>query len=403
MEVEGDEEIDIILQNHKEFLDDPKLRNEEEIFNLMKKITNAHDSKYYYNNVKILLPQVWKTFTKEQKNYLAQCITNFFSMYSKYLQTIKEKTNSEFESFPNELLEIFQTLEPQIVMEPELYSKIATKNNCWVNCILMLENQLKVIPDSDKYNLILSDLYSALEQDDYYLSKNNTVVVDKAVTFSQFRMWEEVNEELNKALLDLYSSDSHSIDLAYANEYDQKIWEEIHSESIVQIGDLDRQKFFSQGMNKYGKFKSEFQKWMVIGKNHQKFACFENSREKLCQEWCSLPKFIDQVHYNKLTKFQESIELNESMALLHSSRGEPKEKYLKDFSTAAMIQRDRIPVKCESHRVCKDILENRYIPFNLLNSAVENRNRQGEQNDPTNKNKFAFKRLLNYIWVRKSC
>ena len=72
MDVDGDEEIDRILNDHKNFLDDPKLRNEEEVFNLMKKIANVHDSKYYFNNVKILLPQVWKTFTKEQKNYLAQ-------------------------------------------------------------------------------------------------------------------------------------------------------------------------------------------------------------------------------------------------------------------------------------------------------------------------------------------
>lgn len=263
----------------------------------------------------------------------------------------------------------------------------------------MLEKQLKVVPDYDKYNLILGDLYSTLEQDDYYLGKNNTVVIDKAVTFSQFRMWEEVNEELNNALSNLYSHDNYSVDLAYANEFDQKIWEEIHSESIVQIGDLDRQKFFSTGMNKYGGFKSEFQKWMVLGKSHQKFPCFDTTREKLCQEWCSLPKFVDQIHYNKLTKFQENIELNESMALLHSTRGEAKDKYLKDFSTAAMIQRDRILVKCESHKVCKDILENRYIPFNLLNSANDNRNRQGEPNDQANKNKFAFKRLLNYVWV----
>ena len=283
-------------------------------------------------------------------------MTNFFSLYSKYLQTTKKKnSNPEFETFPNELLEIFQALEPQIVMEPELYTKIATKYNCWVNCILMLEKQLKVVPNYDKYNLILGDLYTTLEQDDYYLGKNSTNTIDKAVTYSQFRMWEEVNGELNSALSDLYSNNSKRTDLAYANEYDQKIWEEIHSESIVQIGDLDRQKFFSQGTNKYGGFKSEFQKWMVLGKGHQKFPCFEATREKLCQEWCSLPKFIDQIHYNKLTKFQESIELNEAMALLHSSRGEPKEKYLKDFSmefevdlhlgTAATIQKDRIPVK----------------------------------------------------------
>jgi len=133
MEVEGDEEIDKILKNHKDFLDDPKLRNEKEIFNLMKKIMNVHDSKYYFHNVKLLLPQVWKTFTKEQKNYLAQCITNFFSLYSTYLQAVKKKTNLEYETFPNELLEIFQALEPQIVMPPELYTKIATKYNCWVN------------------------------------------------------------------------------------------------------------------------------------------------------------------------------------------------------------------------------------------------------------------------------
>ena len=219
------------------------------------------------------------------------------------------------------------------------------------------------------------------------------------MTYSQFRMWEDVNKELNTALTELYSHSTFSTDLAYANEYDQKIWEEIHSESIVQIGDLDRQKFFTSPMNKYGAFKTEFQKWMVLGKSNNKFSCFDSNKEKLCQEWCSLPRFIDQIHYTKLAKFQESIELNESMALIHSSRSEQKEKYLKYFRTAAMIQRDRIPTFCESHRLCKDILENRYIPFNFLNSSVDHRNRQGDANDQANKNRFAFKRLLNYIWV----
>ena len=133
MSTEGDQQIDTILKNHKNFLDDPQFRDEKEIFKLMMKITNVHDSKYYYHNVKVLLPQVWKTFTKEQKNYLAQCMTNFFTFYSKFLQAQKKKINLEYETFPNELLEIFQALEPQIVIEPELYSKIATKYNCWVN------------------------------------------------------------------------------------------------------------------------------------------------------------------------------------------------------------------------------------------------------------------------------
>ena len=86
------------------------------------------------------------------------------------------------------------------------------------------------------------------------------------------------------------------------------------------------------------------------------------------------------------------------MALLHNCRGESKEKSLERFNTAALLQRDRVPAKCESHRVYRDILENRSIPFTLLNSTVDNRNRQGEAQDPANKNRFAFKRLLNYVW-----
>ena len=72
MAVDGDEEIDKIIENHKKFLDDPKMRDEKQIFDMLKNITNIHEAKYYYNNVKNLFPQVWKSFTKEQKNYLAQ-------------------------------------------------------------------------------------------------------------------------------------------------------------------------------------------------------------------------------------------------------------------------------------------------------------------------------------------
>jgi hypothetical protein len=72
MDIDGEEAIDNILRDHRKFLDDEKLRDEKYIFDLLKVITNIHESKYYYHNVKTLLPQVWKTFKKEEKNYLAQ-------------------------------------------------------------------------------------------------------------------------------------------------------------------------------------------------------------------------------------------------------------------------------------------------------------------------------------------
>ena len=98
------------------------------------------------------------------------------------------------------------------------------------------------------------------------------------------------------------------VDLKYFNEYDQKVWEDLHPESILQIGDLDRIKFFSQNKQKnYETFKAEFQKWMILGKTQPTYQVFEENREKLCQEWTSLSRFIDQVHNHRLTKFQECI------------------------------------------------------------------------------------------------
>ena len=402
MSIDGEEEIDKVLKQHKTFLDDPKMRDEKEVFDVLKTITNIHESKYYYYNVKKLFPQVWKSFTKEEKNYLAQCITQFFKNYLKFMQNQKKKMNPEFEGFPNELLEIFQSLEPQIVLGPDMIMRVANKYNCWVNCILMLEQQLKVVPEYDKYNLLLNELYSNLEQDDYYINKCNTYTLKKCITYSQFRMWEEVNEEFNRALGELYNPEDINIDLKYANEYDQKVWEDIHPEAIVRVGDLDRQKFFYlKGSKNYGAFKAEFQKWMVLGKSQPTYQVFEANREKLCQEWTSLPRFIDQVHYQKLTSFQENVELNEIMALLHNVRGQPKESCLKNFFTASTIQRDRVPIRCESNRVWKDILENRYLPLNMLNNTLESKRRAGNDpaQDKTPKNRFAFKRLLNYVWV----
>lgn len=188
-----------------------------------------------------------------------------------------------------------------------------------MNCILLIEQQLKVVPDYDKYVLFLNDLYSTLGQDDYYVNKTNTKCLKKAQSYSQFRLWEEVNQEFNNALSELYRQDTVDVDLKYANEYDQKLWEELHSESIIQIGDLDRQKFFRiNNTRNNGAFKAEFQKWMVLGQGQPTYQVFESNREKLCQEWTSLPRFIDQVHYNRLTRFQENVELNEIMALLHN-------------------------------------------------------------------------------------
>lgn len=266
----------------------------------------------------------------------------------------------------------------------------------------MLEQQVKAVPNYDRYIIILNELYNTLEQDDYFINKWNSKVLKKAITYSQLRMWEEVNSEFNKALLHLVESEEVNVDLKYCNEYDQKVWEDLHPESILQIGDLDRTKFFSQSTQKnYGAFKAEFQKWMILGKTQPTYQVFEGNREKLCQEWTSLPRFIDQVHNHRLTKFQEYIELIEIMALLNNCRTQPKEKSSKDFCTAAAIQRERVPISWESNRVWRDILENRYIPFVILNNMLESKkkvpNESAQEREP--KRSFAFKRLLNYVWV----
>ena len=266
----------------------------------------------------------------------------------------------------------------------------------------MLEQQVKAVPNYDRYIIILNELYNTLEQDDYFINKWNSKVLKKAITYSQLRMWEEVNSEFNKALLHLVEGEEVNVDLKYCNEYDQKVWEDLHPESILQIGDLDRTKFFSQSTQKnYGAFKAEFQKWMILGKTQPTYQVFEGNREKLCQEWTSLPRFIDQVHNHRLTKFQEYIELIEIMALLNNWRTQPKEKSSKDFCTAAAIQRERVPISWESNRVWRDILENRYIPFVILNNMLESKkkapNESAQEREP--KRSFAFKRLLNYVWV----
>jgi len=120
--------------------------------------------------------------------------------YMKFLQNQKKKISSEFEAFPNELLEILQQLEPQIVLGSEFFIKATAKNNCWVNCILTLEEQIKALPSYDKFPIILNDLYATLEQDDYYVNKCHSKTSNKALTYSQFRMWEEVNAEFNNSL-----------------------------------------------------------------------------------------------------------------------------------------------------------------------------------------------------------
>mmetsp|Transcript_42639 Transcript_42639/g.49886 ORF Transcript_42639/g.49886 Transcript_42639/m.49886 type:complete len:269 (+) Transcript_42639:4426-5232(+) len=88
------------------------------------------------------------------------------------------------------------------------------------------------------------------------------------------------------------------------------------------------------------------------------------------------------------------------MALLNNSRSQPKDKSIKDFYTASSIQRERVPISCESNRVWRDILENRYIPFAILNSMIENKKRtQNDQGqDREVKRLYAFKRLHNYVW-----
>ena len=96
-------------------------------------------------------------------------------------------------------------------------------------------------------------------------------------------MWEIVNSEFNKALFDIVENEEINVELKYCYKYDQKVWEDLHPESILRIGDRDRTKFFSQNTQKnYGTFKAEFQKLIILGKTQPTYQVFEGNREKIC-------------------------------------------------------------------------------------------------------------------------
>ena len=147
------------------------------------------------------------------------------------------------------------------MLGPEFFLKATTRNNCWVNCILILEEQIKALPEYDKFPTILNDLYKALEQEDYYINKCRSNTIKRALVYSQFGMWEEVNAELNDSLKKLYDTEKEvTVDLKYSNKYNQHLWKELHPEGIIDVGDFDRIKIFSQnnGNRTHGAFKAEF-------------------------------------------------------------------------------------------------------------------------------------------------
>ena len=68
---------------------------------------------------------------------------------------------------PKTFLESVAALSPQIRLEPEVLQYLGKNLNLWHVSIPMLENQLSVFPDNERYIFALNELYTKLAENDY--------------------------------------------------------------------------------------------------------------------------------------------------------------------------------------------------------------------------------------------
>jgi hypothetical protein len=70
-------------------------------------------------------------------------------------------------SFPRVFLEALAALSPQVRLEPEVLQLMAKTFNLWHIALPILENQMTIYPDNERYLFAMNELYDRLAEGDY--------------------------------------------------------------------------------------------------------------------------------------------------------------------------------------------------------------------------------------------
>jgi hypothetical protein len=113
-----------------------------------------------------LFSQLWSILSRQEQQYLAECINKMFLSAIKHSQTLQQLLKPTT-TFARTMLESVAALSPQVRLAPELLQFMAKELNLWHVAIPTLENHIVLCPKNERYVMALGDVYTRLHEEDY--------------------------------------------------------------------------------------------------------------------------------------------------------------------------------------------------------------------------------------------
>jgi hypothetical protein len=141
--------------------------------------------------------QLWAILSRQEQQYLAECINKMFLSAIKHSQTLQQLLKPTT-TFARTMLGSVAALSPQIRLAPELLQFMAKELNLWHVAIPTLENHLALCPKNERYVMALAEVYTRLHEEDYLAGLRRSVTESEEtrtiVTLGQHGKWEEINQ-----------------------------------------------------------------------------------------------------------------------------------------------------------------------------------------------------------------
>ena len=139
--------------------------------------------------------QLWALLSRNEQQYLAECINKMFLNAIKHSQTRQQLLKPTI-TFARTMLASVAALSPQIRLAPELLQFMAKDLNLWHVAIPTLENHLALCPKNERYVMALAEVYTRLNEEDYLAGLRRAVTESEEtrtiVTLGQHGKWEEI-------------------------------------------------------------------------------------------------------------------------------------------------------------------------------------------------------------------
>lgn len=370
-----------------------------------------------------LFPQFWNIMSADEQQQIA-CLIEPFLAKEEFVKQMQGKR-------PNSIRTIFEgvaSCDPMPKISPEVIQYIGKNYGAWHTAIPVLESYLYAFPNNERFGICMQVLYKRLAENEYsiglqrYIAKSS--ITQAGLTYTQFHMWEAAYDLFASAtskyiktspdrehISEIESSDflqgSNDEVKKTLSQIDLRIWEEGLIESAQQLNQWENLKVvgvhthkmsiilqydwsnrnwanFSETSKKMGEGECSVASLAQLYSHIQKHAndddterdnIYKKGLKALYTEWNILPNIIDVSHYSSIILQQHFLESSEFKNMYKEVKDALNRQVDPDLKTTLNSWRERLPNKCESFSVWRDLLECRNFLFNQLITKLSNGNK----------------------------